>query len=177
MDEVRLEIGIGGGEHLVAQAHANPTVGFIGIEPFVAAFAKGVQAVGERGLRNVRLYDDDAVPLLDWLPAHTLSEIDLLYPDPWPKRRHAKRRFVNARNLDRICRLLEPGGRFRFASDAAAYVDWALAAVHAHGGLRWTAETADDWRRPWAGWPGTRYEAKALRAGRIPAYLTFRIPQ
>ena len=127
-------------------------------------------------MANVRLFNRDAVLLLDWLPAESLSRVDLLYPDPWPKTRHWKRRFVNAENLDRIARCLVPGGTFRFASDVDAYVKWALREVARSGRLVWTADSIEACRAPWEGWPGTRYEAKALAEGRRPVYLTFRKP-
>jgi tRNA (guanine-N7-)-methyltransferase len=173
-DDVRLEIGFGGGEHLVAEARAHPEVGFIGVEPFIAGMAKAVSAVEENALRNVRLYDGDAALLLDWLPPSSLRRVDLLYPDPWPKKRHWKRRFVSVENLDRIARALRPGGAFRFASDIPGYVEWTLAHLAADPRFAWEAESAADWLRPFPGWPGTRYEAKALKAGRIPTYLAFR---
>lgn len=169
-----LEIGFGGGERLIHEAEMAPQTGFIGVEVFEAGVAKAVSAIGKGGLANIRLYDGDARPLLDWLPAGSIARIDLFYPDPWPKRRHWKRRFVNAANLKCIARLLEPGGAFRFASDIPAYVDWTLQHVWREPALTWTAQTADDWRRPWPDWPGTRYEAKAIGEGRQPAYLTFR---
>jgi tRNA (guanine-N7-)-methyltransferase len=151
-----------------------PAIGFMGIEPFQNGLAKAVSAIEREGIRNVRLFDRDATILLDWLPAQSLTRIDLLYPDPWPKTRHRKRRFVNAENLDRIARCLKPGGRFRFASDAEAYLKWTLREVGQHGRLTWTEARLDDCRRPWPGWPGTRYEAKAIAEGRRPAYLCFR---
>ena len=168
-----LEIGFGGGERLIHEAETAPKTGYIGVEVFQAGLAKAVTAIGKSGLANIRLYDGDAGPLLDWLPAGSMAQIDLLYPDPWPKRRHWKRRFVNAANLQRIVRALAPGGTFRFASDIAAYVDWTLHHVRREPALIWTAEAADDWRRPWPDWPGTRYEAKAIGEGRRPTYLTF----
>jgi tRNA (guanine-N7-)-methyltransferase len=171
---VSLEIGFGGGEHLVHEARSQPQVGFIGIEPFLNGLAKAVAAVADLGLDNVRLFDGDAAALLDWLPSGSLVRIDLLYPDPWPKKRHWKRRFVNRENLDRFARALAPGGSFRFASDIDSYVAWTLARCLARPDFEWTAERADDWRRPFPGWPGTRYEAKALAAGRRPTYLEFR---
>lgn len=174
VDDLRLEIGFGGGEHLIHEATASPATGFIGVEPFVEGMAKAVAAIDAGGLANIRLYDGDAADLLAWLPAASLSRVDLLYPDPWPKRRHWKRRFVNRDNLDGIARVLEPGGTFRFASDIDSYVDWTLRHLLRHPAFEWTAERADDWRQPWDGWPGTRYEAKALREGRRPAYLVFR---
>jgi len=173
VEAARLEIGFGGGEHLIHEAEAAPRTGFIGVEPYRNGFAKAAAAIRRLGLSNIRLHDEDAALLLNWLPPASLERIDLLYPDPWPKTRHWKRRFVNAANLDRIARALKPGGAFRFASDWPDYVDWTLVEVARHGGLAWTAETADDWRKPFPGWPGTRYEAKALREGRCPAYLAF----
>jgi tRNA (guanine-N7-)-methyltransferase len=173
VDSVRLEIGFGGGEHLVAEAAAAPSSGFIGVEPYLNGMAKAVAAIADRGLRNVRLFDGDAARLLDWLPAGSLARVDLLYPDPWPKKRHWKRRFVSPDNLERVSRALLPGGELRFASDISSYVEWTLSHLLRRNDFVWTARRADDWRKPWAGWPGTRYEAKALKAGRRPAYLIF----
>jgi tRNA (guanine-N7-)-methyltransferase len=171
---VHLEIGFGGGEHLVAAAEANPASGFIGSEPFVNGMAKALVAIEARQLRNVRLHFGDATELLAWLPASSLDGIDLLYPDPWPKRRHWKRRFVQDETVAQIARILRPGGEFRFASDIADYAAWTLLRVLRSADFVWTAERADDWRKPWPDFTGTRYEAKALRAGRLPCYLTFR---
>ncbi|WP_295813250.1 tRNA (guanosine(46)-N(7))-methyltransferase TrmB [uncultured Nitratireductor sp.] len=175
VEEVRLEIGFGGGEHLLNGLARHPRVGFIGVEPFVNGMAKLAAAVEESGgvPANLRVYDDDATALLDWLPEASIDGIDLLYPDPWPKKKHWKRRFVNRMNLDRFARVLKSGGRFRFASDIDTYVDWTLLKCDVHSAFRWQAQSADDWRRPYDGWPGTRYEAKAIREGRTPAYLTF----
>jgi tRNA (guanine-N7-)-methyltransferase len=170
---VRLEIGFGGGEHLVARAEAEPHAGFIGVEPFVNGMAKAVAAITGRGFVNVRLFGGEASVLLDWLPAASLDSIDLLYPDPWPKKRHWKRRFISSGNLDRLARALRPDGAFRFVSDIPSYVEWTLALMTRRPDFTWTAETSSDWTEPFAGWPGTRYEAKALKAGRIPTYLTF----
>lgn len=174
IDDVRLEIGFGGGEHLLHAARLSPQTGFIGVEPFENGMAKAVAAIGREDIRNIRLFDRDAVLLLDWLPAGEMSRIDLLYPDPWPKTRHRKRRFVNAENLDRIVRVLRAGGEFRFASDVDAYVQWTLREVARHGQLAWTAQRVEDCRQPWDCWPGTRYEEKAKSEGRRPAYLSFR---
>jgi tRNA (guanine-N7-)-methyltransferase len=171
---VRLEIGFGGGEHLVSAAASEPATGFIGVEPFFAGMAKGVSAVVDGNLTNIRLFAGEASLLLDWLPAASIDQVDLLYPDPWPKKRHWKRRFVSADNLARLARVLKPGGLFRFASDIPGYVEWTLAHATADARFFWEAERADDWLRPFPGWPGTRYETKALRAGRVPTYLAFR---
>lgn len=171
---VRIEIGFGGGEHLLHQARRHPEIGFMGVEPFVNGMAKLATALAGEPLPNLRVYDDDATRLLDWLPGGSIDGINLLYPDPWPKKRHWKRRFVSDVNLDRFARVMKPGALFRFASDIDTYVDWTLLHCRAHGAFEWLAASADDWRRPYAGWPGTRYEAKAVREGRTPAYLTFR---
>jgi len=171
---VSLEIGFGGGEHLIAAAVRRADLGFIGVEPFLNGMAKAVAAINDLGIRNVRLFSGDAVKLLDWLPPASLTEIDLFYPDPWPKKRHFKRRFVSRANLDRFARVLHPDGLFRFVSDIESYVEWTLIHGLAHPDFLWTAERADDWRRPFPDWPGTRYEAKALAAGRGPTYLTFK---
>jgi tRNA (guanine-N7-)-methyltransferase len=173
VERLRLEIGFGGGEHLIHRAKENPTTGFIGVEPFVNSMQKLLAHVEEACVSNIRVYDDDATQLLDWLPDACLDQIDLLYPDPWPKTRHWKRRFVSSVNLDRFHRVLKPGAKFCFASDIDTYVNWTLQHCHAHGGFEWTAQNAADWLTPYAGWPGTRYEAKAKREGRSSAYLTF----
>ncbi len=170
----RLEIGFGGGEHLVAEAAASPTTGFIGVEPFAEGMAKALAAIVDGGLANVRLYEGGASRLIDWLPPASLDAVDLLYPDPWPKRRHWKRRFVSDENLARLARVLKPGGVFRFASDIPSYVAWTLRLVTRRPEFQWTAERASDWTEPFPNWTGTRYEAKALRAGRVPTYLAFR---
>ncbi len=174
VDEVWLEIGFGGGEHLAAQAQANPRVGIVGAEPFVNGVAKLLRAVDDGGLRNVRVWDEDATALLAAIPDASLSRVYLLYPDPWPKRRQRKRRFVSEESLSEIARVLKPGGVFRFASDIDDYAGWTLVRAARCPGLAWTAASADAWRRPWADWPGTRYEAKALAVGRLPTYLEFR---
>lgn len=173
IEAVRLEIGFGGGEHLLHRAAETQSTGFIGVEPFENGMAKLLTALTREPRPNIRTFDRDAALLLDWLPAASLAQIDLLYPDPWPKKRHWKRRFVSAANLDRMARVLKPGGLFRFASDIDHYVNWTLLAVRGHAAFEWSANGPDDWRLPYAGWPGTRYEAKALREGRTPAYLGF----
>ncbi|MDO6965190.1 tRNA (guanosine(46)-N7)-methyltransferase TrmB [Rhizobium alvei] len=171
---MRLEIGFGGGEHLIHRATEQTGTGFIGVEPFVNSMAKLLAKVQETGLQNVRVHDDDATEVLDWLPAASIDQIDLLYPDPWPKRKHWKRRFVSDVNLSRFHRVLKPGGLFCFASDIDTYVNWTLQHVERHGGFEWLARNASDWLTPYKGWPSTRYEAKAKREGRSSAYLTFR---
>jgi tRNA (guanine-N7-)-methyltransferase len=174
VDEVRLESGFGGGEHLIAEAERHPRSGFIGIEPFINGMAKALAAIEERKLENIRLHHGDATDLLAWLPAASLVRFDLLYPDPWPKRRHWKRRFVQDKSVAAIARVVRPGGEFRFASDIPDYVAWTLQRLMRSPDFIWTAEQADDWRQPWPGFSSTRYEAKAKREGRVPCYLIFR---
>jgi tRNA (guanine-N7-)-methyltransferase len=173
-EDVRLEIGFGGAEHLIGRAGANARTGFIGTDGFLNAVAKALVAIDDRKLANIRLHFGDASELLDWLPHASLSRIDLLYPDPWPKRRHWKRRFIQDETLQRLARILRDGGELRFATDVADYAAYALARVLRSKHFVWTAECADDWRRPWHGFSGTRYEAKAKREGRVPAYFIFR---
>jgi tRNA (guanine-N7-)-methyltransferase len=169
---VRLEIGFGGGEHLLARMRESPDVGFIGCEPFINGMAKFLAVVEHEGLTNIRLWDADAALLLPRLPEAGLAGVDLLYPDPWPKRRQRKRRFVSDTTLDAIARLLIPGGLFRFASDIDDYVGWTLVRLLRSDKLVWVDEKADDWRSPYPGWTRTRYEAKAVREGRGTSYLT-----
>ena len=169
-----LEIGFGGGEHLVARAMAHPELGFIGCEPFVNGMAKALASIDERKLQNIRLHHGDATEVLAWLPSGSLARFDLMYPDPWPKRRHWKRRFVQDQSIAAIARIVRAQGEFRFASDIPDYVGWTLARVMRSPHFTWTAERADDWRRPWPGFTSTRYEAKARRQGRVPCYLIFK---
>lgn len=171
--QVWLEIGFGGGEHLAAQARAHPEAGIIGCEVFLNGIATLLAQVEAHGLGNVRIYPEDARDLLDALPARSLDRAFLLFPDPWPKRRHAARRFIQTANLDLMARLLKPGAEFRVASDDPTYIGWALAHLTAHPAFQWTARRPADWRERPADWPPTRYEAKALREGRKPAYFRF----
>jgi tRNA (guanine-N7-)-methyltransferase len=173
-DDVRLESGFGGGEHLAAEAERNPNTGFIGIEPFINGMAKALAAIDDRALGNIRLHHGDATDVLAWLPNASLARFDLLYPDPWRKRRHWKRRFVQDGSVAQIARILRPGGEFRFVTDWPDYAAWTLRHLLHAPDFEWTAERADDWRLPWPGFTSTRYEAKAKREGRMPCYLIFR---
>lgn len=171
---VWMEIGFGGGEHLISQALANPDVGIIGCEPFINGMVKALAQIEAGQIDNIRMYDEDAAHILDWLPDASLDRLFLLYPDPWHKKRHWKRRFVSDQNLRRIVRVLKPGGVFRFASDIESYVEWTLEHVEPVAELEECAERADERLEPWADWKRTRYEEKAYREGRRPHYLTFR---
>jgi tRNA (guanine-N7-)-methyltransferase len=174
LDQMRLEIGFGGAEHLIAQAQLDPRSGFIGSDAFVNAIGKALTAIDDNELDNIRLHFGDASELIDWLPAGSLARIDLLYPDPWPKRRHWKRRFIQDDNLKRLARILKSGGELRFATDIADYAAYALARVMRSDDFVWTAECAQDWLQAWPDFHPTRYEAKAKREGRTPAYFIFR---
>jgi tRNA (guanine-N7-)-methyltransferase len=172
-DELRLEIGFGGGEHLVAEAQSFAKTGFIGCEPYVNGMAKILAQIEAHNIANIRLFAGDAAELLAWLPPRSLSRIDLIHPDPWPKRRHWKRRFVQDPNVRAMARVLKPSGEFRFVSDIDDYCAWTLAHLLRSPDFRWTAERADDWRRPWDGYTMTRYGRKATREGRSTSYLRF----
>lgn len=174
--EIWLEIGFGGGEHLIHQATTNPVVGILGCEPFINGVAKLVAEIEEKRLDNIRLHADDARQLLECLKPESITRVFILYPDPWPKARHNKRRFINAETLGLLAKALKPGGELRFASDIPDYIDWTLAHV-----TDFNEKSATRFERigrpeavPYEGWPGTRYEDKALKAGRVPTYLAFR---
>ena len=170
--ETWLEIGFGGGEHLAAQARAHRDVNIIGCEPFVNGMAKLLAVIEQERLDNIRVWDDDVTDLLPTLPDASFDRVYILYPDPWPKRRQRKRRLVSDENLEMLARVMKPGSQLRFASDIDDYIGWVLARALRSPYFRWTATRADDWRKPYDGWPGTRYEAKAIREGRVPSYLT-----
>ncbi len=167
--EVWLEVGFGGGEHLAHQAGLFPSVSFIGAEPFRNGVAKLLAFIEAKALANIRVHDDDVRYLLEKLPPASLAKIFVLYPDPWPKKRHHERRIVNADTLKQFHALLKPDGVFLFASDIADYVDWTLREAHAHGGFALLSNTGE----PFENWIQTRYEAKAKREGRETRYLRF----
>jgi tRNA (guanine-N7-)-methyltransferase len=171
---MRLEIGFGGGEHLVAEAQQFPDTGFIGCEPYVNGMAKILAQIEAHNIGNIRLLAGDAAELLNWLPPQSLARIDLIHPDPWPKRRHWKRRFVQDTTIIAMARVIRPGGEFRFVSDIDDYCAWTLWHLLRSPDFRWMAERADDWRLPWDGYTMTRYGHKAEREGRVANYLRFR---
>lgn len=169
-----LEIGFGNGEHLVAQARARPEVGFLGCEPFINGVSRCLGHIEAEGVRNVRLYAEDARRLLILLPRGSLERVSLLFPDPWPKARHHRRRFVQPETLDLLARVLAPGGEFRTATDHIELARWMLFHGLRHPAFDWPAEAAADWRRPPADESPSRYEEKAKAAGRACLYLQFR---
>lgn len=177
-----LEIGFGGAEHLLHQARSHTDAHIIGIEPFLNGVAKALAGIEEGALNNISLHHGDARPIMEAMPAACLSKIFVLFPDPWPKPRHFKRRILSAEFIELIYHLLKPGGEFRFASDIISYVDWTLERVDAYRdqngqGFIWEPQSARDWQEPPQGWPGTRYEAKAFREGRTCHYFEFFKPK
>jgi tRNA (guanine-N7-)-methyltransferase len=171
---VCLEIGFGGGEHLIEQARRAPGTGFIGCEPFIEGMAKALTGIQENGLTNVRLWMDDARLLMASLADHSVDQAVILFPDPWPKKKQQKRRLIQPDFLTELYRILAPGARVRFATDVASYADEALARFLAHGGFAWQAERADDWRTPPEDHVPTRYEAKRL-GDCEPVWFDFRV--
>lgn len=173
-EEFELEVGFGGGEHLAWQAARAPRTGFIGAEPFVNGVAKLLALIERDALPNIRVHHGDARPLIGALPRGRFSRIFVLHPDPWPKKRHYKRRMISPWFFDNAARLLKSDGVLRVASDIPDYVRWTLMHAQLAEEFEWTAATADDWRLRPDDWPQTRYEAKAIKEGRPPAYLQFR---
>lgn len=169
---VWLEVGFGGGEHLVHQARSNPEVALIGCEPFINGVAMLLRKIREAGVHNLAIYPGDVRNLFDVLPDASIERAFLLYPDPWPKKKHHKRRFVTPDHLGPLARVMAPGAEFRVATDIPDYVRQTLLEVP-RAGFDWTAGGPADWRQPWPDWLSTRYEQKALREGRVPHYLTF----
>ncbi|WP_321831250.1 tRNA (guanine(46)-N(7))-methyltransferase TrmB [Thalassovita sp.] len=171
--DVWLEVGFGGGEHMVHQAASNRDVGIIGCEPYINGVAMLLGKIRDAAVDNVKVHPGDARDMMDVLPAQSISKAFLLYPDPWPKKRHHRRRFVTQEHLQPLAEVLKPGAIFRVATDIPDYVRQTLQEVP-KAGFEWLAEGPTDWRQPWDDWISTRYEQKALREGRTPHYLTFR---
>lgn len=171
--DVWLEVGFGGGEHMVHQAASNRDVGIIGCEPYINGVAMLLGKIRDAEVDNVKVHPGDARDMMDVLPAQSISKAFLLYPDPWPKKRHHRRRFVTQEHLQPLAEVLKPGAIFRVATDIPDYVRQTLQEVP-KAGFEWLAEGPTDWREPWDDWISTRYEQKALREGRTPHYLTFR---
>ncbi|MEP3297836.1 MAG: tRNA (guanosine(46)-N7)-methyltransferase TrmB [Pseudoruegeria sp.] len=172
--DVWLEVGFGGGEHMVHQAANNPDVGIIGCEPYINGVAMLLGKIRDAKVENVAVYPSDVRHMFDVLPEGSISKAFLLYPDPWPKKRHHRRRFVTPEHLDPLARVIKPGGIFRVATDIEDYVRQTMEEVALHPEFEWLGEGPEDWRKPWADWISTRYEQKALREERVPHYLTFR---
>ena len=179
-EQIWFEIGFGAAEHLIWQAEHNPQAAILGAEPFEPGVAKALAGIKERDLPNVRLQHGDARDVLSALPDSSLDKVFVLFPDPWPKSKHHKRRLINEAFVAEIYRVLKPGGEFRFGSDIIHYVDWTLMRVASFksetgGGFNWHPKAQFDWRERGADWPETRYLAKALREGRTGHFFRFSI--
>ena len=171
--DVWLEVGFGAGEHLAWQAQAQPGIGIIGAEPYVEGMAKLLSRIADKDLRNIRLYTEDVRDVIAAAPAASFGRLFILFPDPWPKTRHHKRRFIQMEMLNELARVMRKGAELRFATDDSGYLEWALERFCAHPAFRWMAESSTDWRARPPDWPQTRYEAKALKAGRQCGYLRY----
>lgn len=171
--EIWLEIGFGGGEHFVHMAATYPAVGLIGCEPYINGVAMLLGKIRKADVTNIAIHPGDVRDMFDVLPAGSVSKVFLNYPDPWPKKRHHRRRFVTQEHLVPLHDVMKPGAELRVATDIKDYVRQTLVEVP-RAGFTWVAENAEDWRAPWDDWISTRYEQKALREGRTPHYLTFR---
>ena len=169
--ELWLEVGFGAGEHLFQLANDHPDAGLIGAEPYESGVAKLLTKLANHPLNNVRIYEGDGRDIIMALPEASLSRFFLLFPDPWPKTRHHKRRFLQTEMLDELARVLKPGAELRFATDDKSYLPYALERLAAHPAFEWTARGAQDWKRRPEGWPPTRYEAKAIKGP--PSYLAW----
>jgi tRNA (guanine-N7-)-methyltransferase len=169
--ELWLEVGFGAGEHLVWQAGAHPHMGLIGAEPYEMGVAKLLTKLDESPLNTVRLYEGDGREIIEALPDASLGRFFLLFPDPWPKTRHHKRRFLQMEMLDQLARVLKPGAELRFATDDKSYLPYALERLMAHPAFVWLAEGPSDWKKRPADWPPTRYETKAIKGP--PTFLRF----
>lgn len=171
--EIWLEIGFGGGEHMLATANRNPHVQIIGVDYFINGVGKLLATIDQSGIDNVSIIARDARDLIDVLPEGSIGRVYLLYPDPWPKPRHRKRRFIQPSQLDQLARIMETGAELRIATDMPVYLRHTIETMAADPRFACVRGTAGDWHEPWDHWPGTRYEAKALREGRTPHYLIF----
>jgi tRNA (guanine-N7-)-methyltransferase len=171
--DVWLEIGFGGGEHMIWQASRHPEIGIIGCEPFEEGIVKALSALAESGHQNVRVYTDDARPVLRWLPPASIGRAFILFPDPWPKKRHAKRRLLSRALLDLLARVLRSGAELRVATDIGGYARTTLMCFKDDARFCWVAASPDDWRQRGPDWPETRYERKAAQDGRRAYFLRF----
>jgi len=171
VDDVWLEVGFGAGEHLHWQAEHHPNIGIIGAEPFVNGVAKLLAKIEDARANNIRIHMGDARDIIEALPDGCLGRVFILFPDPWPKTRHHKRRFIQTDMLDSLARAMKRGAELRFATDDPAYLEWALERLTVHPAFAWTATSAKDWKSRPGDWPRTRYEAKQMHGA--PAFLRF----
>lgn len=172
--EVWFEIGFGSGEHLVHQALNNPEVGLIGCEPFINGVSALCVSIKEHNIKNILIWDDDARLLMDKMNSHSLDKLFLLHPDPWPKTKHHKRRFVQKETLDAFSKLLKDGAEFRTATDHKALAQWMMEKIYFHPNFTWKASCANDWNTPPDDWTATRYCNKGKSKNHIQVYLNFK---
>ncbi len=172
--KIWLEIGFGAGEHLIWQAVANPNIGLIGCEPFLNGIAKLLRQVREKAITNIRLFCDDARLLIERLPESSIDKVFILFPDPWPKARHHKRRIISVGVVNQLARVLKNGAEIRIATDEPGYLEWILWHFNTHRGFSWDAEKPADCRHNPADWPPTRYQNKAVAAGRNCVFLSYK---
>ncbi len=173
VEEVWLEIGFGSGEHLTSVSEAHPKVGFLGIEVYEDGIAKTLKQISKLGISNIKLINEDANNIIFLLPPKSITKIFLLFPDPWPKKRHAKRRFVNTENLNQLARIMHSGGELLFATDHNDYLSWSLEQFMSTTLFKSENLDQNSWKNQPNGWFSTRYEQKAIEAGRSPKYLKF----
>jgi len=171
--QIHIEIGFGGGEHLIARAQQNPDIGYIGCEAYVNGIAKLLNQIDVLKIDNIRIYPGDALEFCKHLPSSSIDRLYILYPDPWPKVRQRKRRIISDENLGVFQNILKAGSELRFATDIDDYSAWTLAHIERAPALQWHPISSLDWCEPWQDWTRTRYEAKAIREGRVPAYFRF----
>lgn len=174
LEDIWLEVGFGSGEHLAAQARTHPAVGMLGCEPFVNGVGRLLSEIDRDGIRNIRIHADDARDLIERLPEASIGRVFVLFADPWPKRRHHRRRFIGPDNLNGLARIMKDGAELRLASDQMPLVRWMLFHVTRHEAFEWAAQGPEDWRLRPGDWPQTRYEEKALARGETCVYLMFR---
>ena len=173
-EDTWLEVGFGGGEYIVGEAIRHPEINFIGCEPYINGVASLLSKIEENQLKNIFIHDDDAITLLDLLPEKSIGRIFCLFSDPWPKKRHQKRRFISEKNLNRVSRILKDGGEFNFATDHVDYVYWTLEHFQRQKDFERVRETLVDWLYPPKDWISTRYELKARSNGQDPVFLQFK---
>ncbi|MBV8088941.1 MAG: tRNA (guanosine(46)-N7)-methyltransferase TrmB [Alphaproteobacteria bacterium] len=171
---VWLEIGFGAGEHLAAQAECHREINFIGCDVFENGIAKLLERIERRRLDNIRVFNQDARLLIETMPTASVDRVFILFPDPWPKRRHAKRRIISRDTLDSLAAIMKDGAELRVATDDRDYVCWIIERLTNHPAFEWLARRRTDWRERPADWPPTRYEEKALAAGRLPVFFRSR---
>ena len=172
-EKIWFEIGFGNGEHLVGQGAKNPDIGLIGCEPFLNGAALAAKDVVVQNLSNVRIWQDDAMPLLLKLADHSLDRVFLLFNDPWPKTRHYKRRFIQPHTVELLARVIKPGGKLRLATDDRSLAEWMLLHTVNNPNFMWDNWATGEWSAAPQDWIETRYQQKAAQQGRLAKFMDF----